>query len=87
MSTTLPDNCFEFKLFFWNGRFSRRSIPENKGKFCLALTVNNSYFYLDSSLQLQNVAVNCWYTPDEICEILKKLNETTVCQHCNTRHL
>ena len=65
------------ELLNWNcGEFNTNH--ENDGKHCIAVKVREScispYDYLDKNLNLQPNAFNCWYTPQEIAEILTKLN-------------
>ncbi len=68
---------YEVKLFNWSCMGFRKG-HKNTGKYCIAVKVResggNPYKYLDKNLNLQTVAGDCWYTPQEIAEILTKLN-------------
>lgn len=68
---------YEVKLFSWNCR-EFNTDHKNDGKHCIAVKVREScispYDYLDKNLNFQPNAFNCWYTPQEIAEILTKLN-------------
>jgi hypothetical protein len=76
---------YELKLFNWNFLGG----GDKRGKHCLSIivpdddTVHNQY--IDKNLNLNNVAINCWYTPKEIAEILHKLNDCILCSHCGKR--
>jgi hypothetical protein len=68
---------YEVGLFNWScGGFEEGH--KNTGKHCIAVKVRepggNHYEYLDKNLNLQTVGGGCWYTTQEIAEILTKLN-------------
>ena len=71
-------DLYQLTIFNWSGGGGLSHAFD--GKFCIALQGGNRY--LSNDLTVENYASNCWYSPEVIADILKRLSNIKFCQCC-----
>lgn len=73
-------DLYKLTIFNWTGGASTSAF---NGKFCIELNgIEGQFRYLSNDLTVKSIAGECWYSPDVIVDMLRRLSRVRICECC-----